>query len=633
METQASGCLPSLPKTRLGASNGWLWLLLLLSLICGSLLPPAQASIANAAGQETTAYDPFQDGLSLNQSTAPQPASSVADPAASQVDAPAASQAPAIDNPAADETDPLPEQLPDSQPANAEDAAEEQNAAEADAQATLASPAQPAREKPAAEPVVFVPLPDPVLTADYQKLAIIEIDGPIFGRFDWYLRNRLEWAREQAADVVIVRLTSPGGDLELSLNLARELRDIPWATTIVYIPQEAISGGAIIALGADRIYMQSRSLIGDAGPIQMRAGGQFEHVEEKVISYTAESIASIAKAQARPGPVAEAMVDRNLIVFQARELATGKLRYFKEKDTQAADFLENYAELQQVPETGENRFLTVSAQRALELQLCEGVFESEQQLVEALAASQVIRTQITWTDKTVYLLNLPWLTGILLIIGLIGLYLELAAPGIGAGGLTALICFSLFFWSHALGGTAGWLEVLLFALAIVCLACEMFVVPGFGVFGISGIGLLIVALVMATQSFLVPENAAQWTQLRTNSFWVLSAVFGVILLGGLQLLFLDSLPGLKRFQLKAHVDTDQASDMTITHLTGQTHSAKSPINIGDSGVADSDLRPAGKVKIGNALIDVVTEGDYVEAGTPVDVLRVDGNRIIVRRKV
>ncbi len=474
---------------------------------------------------------------------------------------------------------------------------------------------------------------DQVLKKTFQRALVIEVDGPIFDRFHWYLNNRLDLAQQQQVDLIVLRLTSPGGDLEHSLQLARRLRDIDWATTVAYIPEEAISGGAIIALGCDRIYMQPGALLGDAGPIRMGIGGQFEHAEEKIVSYTASAVRELASGKGRPPALAEAMVDRSLTVFHATNMATGKKTFLSEKEFNAEGIGAKFELGEPVPETGKNRFLTLGADRAQELQLCEGLFASEADLLQQLSTTALERTRINWVDKTVFTLNRPWLTALLLIAGLIGLYLELVAPGISIAGLSSLFCFGIFFWSHFLGGTAGWLEVLLFFMGIVCLGFELFVLPGFGVFGLSGLALVVISLVMASQNFIVPRDAAEWGEMRVNLLVVLGSVLGVLVLFFAQILLLDSIPGLNRFRLSA--PEGQVVDDGTPHTTGLLQSSQAtvaaPPAVGTEGIAESDLRPSGKVIIRERLLDVITEGDYVEAGSQVEVLRVEGNRIVVRR--
>jgi membrane-bound serine protease (ClpP class) len=474
---------------------------------------------------------------------------------------------------------------------------------------------------------------DGILEGKFQRAVLIEISGPIFERFRWFINQRLDRAEAAGADLVIIKLTTPGGDLDASLEIARRLRDLDWAKTIVWIPEESISGGAIVSFGCDRIYMKEGALIGDAGPIQMGMGFQFEHAEEKIVSYLAEAIRDLAESKGRPGALAEAMVDRNLAVYSATDKTTGELVYLTQNQCDDEDFIANYEVGPAVPEAGQNRFLTLAAERAVELSVAEKVFQDETAFLAALQIDQLERTSMNWVDKLVFTLNRPWITALLLIAGFIGIYIEFAAPGISVAGLLSMFAFGIFFWSHFLGGTSGWLEVVLFILGITCLICEIFVLPGFGIFGITGLGLVVLSLVMASQSFVIPEGANQWGQFQTNLLTVLGCVLGVLVLLFVQVFLLDSIPGLNRFRLAApEVGGANLGEVTgLTGLTGGLQRAKPQVQIGMQGRAESDLRPSGKVMIDGQLLDVVTEGDYVEAQTPVEVVRVEGMSVTVRR--
>ena len=121
------------------------------------------------------------------------------------------------------------------------------------------------------------------------------------------------------------------------------------------------------------------------------------------------------------------------------------------------------------------------------------------------------------------ILNYPLVTGLLFVVGLIALYIEFASPGIGLGGLTALLCFALFFWSRFLGGTAEWLELVLFAAGVLLLMVEVFLIPGFGVWGATGFVLLVTSLVLASEPFLIPRTQRELSSLLRTLVVVLSS--------------------------------------------------------------------------------------------------------------
>lgn len=462
-----------------------------------------------------------------------------------------------------------------------------------------------------------------LLDQQFARPFLIDVDRPIDGLLNWYLTNRLERAEAEEADLIIVRLTTPGGDLEHSLNLSRSLRDIQSAKVVVWIPKEAISGGAIISLGADAVYMAPSAMLGDAGVIMLGPRGEFQHAEEKIISYAAASVSEIAQSTGIPKAVAEAMVDRKLKVYEATHKESGAKTYLSEREINDPKNTELFEIGDPISEAGNDRFLTVAAPRAKELGLCDEVFESEDQMLGRLSNSSLRSTSLDWKDRTVYVLNRPWLTALLLVIGIIGLYWEFSAPGLGLPGLSALFCFGVFFWSHFLGGTAGWFEVLMFCLGITCLLMEMFVLPGFGVFGVSGLAMIGVGLLMATQDFLIPESDLQWQELQTNSISVLGAFVILGILIAIQVMIFDTIPGLARFQLRPEEQVVPFEDRAFVEQV--------TFSKGDTGVCESDLRPSGKVLIGDRLVDVITEGDYVERGSQVAVIRIEGNIITVRK--
>ena len=170
-----------------------------------------------------------------------------------------------------------------------------------------------------------------------------------------------------------------------------------------------------------------------------------------------------------------------------------------------------------VEESDEGRFLEVNGPRAVELGLANSLATDRAALKELFSLDSEIKIyKETATDVAIHWLNHPLVTGLLFIIGGIAIYLEFTAPGIGIGALIGGLCFALFFWSHFLGGTAGWLEVILFICGIAFLAMELFVIPGFGIPGIAGIILMGLSVLMASQNFIIPQNPFQTAELQTN---------------------------------------------------------------------------------------------------------------------
>ena len=320
--------------------------------------------------------------------------------------------------------------------------------------------------------------PDPAKepAGKYHYGVLIRFQGEIGPGLQAYLYRKLEAVRQQGADLVVLEIDSPGGRLKESLEIAEHLQKLDWARTVAYIPREAISGAAIVSLGCDEILMGPHARVGDAGAIYLGEESLFHLAPQKLISYLAPALRSLAEAKGRPPALAEAMSDKDLKVFHVRNQKSGKETYISERDFKANP--EEWKKLEEVPESGNNRFLALTGTRAVEVGLANGVIKNREDLARRYGLGELHVIEPTGVDIAVELLNWWLITGLLLIAGLTGLYMEAMAPGHGVGGLIGAACFGLLFWSHFLGGTAGWLAILLFLLGIACIGVEIFLLPG-----------------------------------------------------------------------------------------------------------------------------------------------------------
>jgi membrane-bound serine protease (ClpP class) len=465
-----------------------------------------------------------------------------------------------------------------------------------------------AAEGPAQEPVKC------------RRGVIIRFEGEIGPGPERYLYRKLEAAKQQDADLVIVEIDSPGGRLLESLRIAEHLQKLGWAHTVAYIPREAISGAAIVALGCDEILMAPQARIGDAGPIIMGEFAHFEHASEKIVSYLTDVLRGLADAKGRPSALAEAMADKNLKVYHVRNTKTGRETYISQRDLKARP--DEWKVLKEVSASGEGRFLALTGTEAVEMGLADALVRNRDELAKRFGVGELRVLEPTAVDIAVELLNSWLITGLLLIIGLTGLYMEAMAPGHGIGGLVAAACFLLLFWSHFLGGTADWLEVLLFILGVACIAVEVFLLPGTVVPGLVGAALILVSLVMASQGFLIPETTHELHTL-AGTLAMIVVSFGIFVAVAVVLTRrMDSLPLLNRLML-VPPDAESAAEKSSA-ATGVARLA-----VGDLGTAYTPLRPGGKGRFGERTIDVLACGDFLDRGTPIRVVRVTGNQVLV----
>lgn len=453
-----------------------------------------------------------------------------------------------------------------------------------------------------------------------------------------YFKRKLQRAKKAGADLVVLEIHSPGGTVDESLSMAEAMRDVDWAKTVAFIPEKALSGAALASLGCDEIIIKKTGRIGDAGIIMMDQGFSFHYAPEKYITDLVRRARDLAEQKGRPPALAEAMIDMDTLVFQRKDnpkvFETRRAKnsgYPHRKSQQDPNQFQQKLDPKEwvlIEESNEGRFLEVNGERAVELGLANGNADTRQELAERYGLENGFTVyKKTATDVAVFWLNLPLITLLLFVIGLIALYLEFSAPGIGVGALVSGLCFTLFFWSHFLGGTAGWLEVLLFLAGLAFLLMELFVIPGFGVAGISGIALMVAGILMAGQDFVIPNSESQMKTLQSN-LAVLVGSGALFLVAAFVLAkYMGKFPVVSSLMLTPP-SLDNDSPEIDNKEKGVPHSHP-VVSVGDWGVTESVLRPAGKARFGDRTVDVVADGSFIEPNQQVKVIEISGNRVLV----
>lgn len=471
------------------------------------------------------------------------------------------------------------------------------------------------------------------------KVRVIKIDGVIEPVMETFIVRQIQRATDAGANLIIFEVNSYGGHLVSAQSLADAIIKLEQqkVRTVAWVPDKAISAAAMISLACDEIYLTPQGKFGDIIPIlQIGPGQQFERVPEKSLSFVGEMLSDIATRKKRPPALAMAMVNKDLKVFQATNRQTGRVTYMTDLEIHAAggEWIQGPA----LPDLVGNVALTVSGTRAHELQLAEAPVQDFEELKKRLgipAGQSIPVADRTWLDDAVFLLNTDAAMFLLLVVGIVCLYMELHLMT-GLLGIVAAVCFSMFFWSRFLGGTAGWLEVVLFLLGVACIAMEIFVMPGFGVFGVSGGLLLFASLVLASQTFGNLEAGADVTALSHTVGTLSGAVLSVVVIAALFSRYLPSIPffkgmiltppGLEEAEGLPRLDPRVAGAGAAVSSSGGSRASL----LGERGMTTSMLRPAGKAQFGSQYADVVSDGAFIDRDTPVEVVRVEGNRIVVR---
>ncbi len=464
---------------------------------------------------------------------------------------------------------------------------------------------------------------------------VIAVHGVIDRVLGEFVEREMRNAVSSGANVIIFHIDSPGGDKDVAEHVALAISELDPAriSTIAWIPSGAWSGGALIAFGCDKIIMHPEAQIGDIGVITLtEPGGQFERAPEKIVSPFLQFAATLAKRKNRPPALLQAMIDKDLVVYQVTRKSDGHVTFMSDADIQASS--DEWVKGPMVAESREGILLTVNGERAHELGLADAPCHDIDELRARLGISErVDLTPVasTWVDTLLVILNSGFGGFLLMTLGIICIYVELHMPT-GFFAILAAVFFSLFFWSRFLGGTAGTLELVLFILGLGLLALEIFVIPGFGVFGVSGILLTLASLVLASHTYAGLTVTESFEESMSSLGSLTAAMVTVIAVAAVLNRFLPSIPFLNRLILTppGYAPAESGGLLLRPSLLANSAATMGDIEVGAQGITASALRPSGKAIFGDKYLDVVSDGAYIDHGMPVEVIRLAGNRIIVR---
>jgi membrane-bound serine protease (ClpP class) len=483
---------------------------------------------------------------------------------------------------------------------------------------------------------------EPNTSADLPEVtaAVISCTGLIDDGLYSSIKRRANTALELGTDYLIFEIGTYGGLVksadDISKYLILELSQK--AKTVAYINTEAISAGAMISVSCQDIIMRKNTTIGDCAPIQM--GDKLEDVErEKAESFIRATFQRAAQTNNYPDALLEAMVSRHKKVWRIKNIKMDSYEFCEDGKLPTDVNLYDLKNKELID--NENEILTLTAAKAKEYGIAREVVNDINEAIAFLAqrdnvkfSSKLLRLEPNWSEQLVRMLNHPTVSGVLFMLAMLGVYVELKAPGVGLPGLVAVICFAIIFGSRFLVGMATWWEIAVFAVGIVLLAIEIFVIPGFGIAGVLGIFFVLLSLF----AVLVPNRPnelpwpkydfdnVQW-QLLSNGAWAFSLGFGgFIILAYILAKFLPKTGPLTGLVL---TPADAGPQMQIDMTAPLEKAGK--LKVSDAGTAITTLRPAGTARFDNAIVDVVAEGDFIEKGRKIKIIQIQGNRVAVRQ--
>jgi membrane-bound ClpP family serine protease len=429
----------------------------------------------------------------------------------------------------------------------------------------------------------------------------------------------------KGANFVILQLECGGGETDVAREIADFLRGLmddqnenP-VVTVAYVTDRARDTATFLAFGCTHIVMDRKSHLGG-----------FEGLLKNRPQYAdaiGKSLAELADLQGYSPVLARAMLDTDVAVHRVSERG----KEFNKRLMTAEELEEDSKDKQQWNNEeqikGPKEWFKLDSQLAKRLDVAQYVFEGDPSealpwLRDRYGLGEIHNASPDWLDGLAEFLCNPVVSVFLVMIGITGLILELKIPGIGFPGVLAAICFVLYFWAHSqLAGHLTMLAVLLFVLGLILIGVEVFLLPGLGITGISGVVLVLVSLALVT---LVkkPETSHEWLEFGTTmaslSLSLLGAVAGAMAIGH----YLPHIPWANRLVLSPPSDQGE--------LLAETPAEGYAALLGAMGEAATDLRPAGKARFGEEFVDVVAEGSYVSTGARVQVIEIEGNRIVVK---
>jgi membrane-bound serine protease (ClpP class) len=395
-----------------------------------------------------------------------------------------------------------------------------------------------------------------------------------------YIERSVQEAAAAGASMVILDMDTPGGRVDAAERISDALSDAP-IPVYTLVNRRAYSAGALIALSTDHIYMRPGSVIGAATPVD----GSGQKAPEKIVSAMRSQMRALAEANGLDPEIAAAMVDEDIVIDGVVE--SGKL-------------------------------LTLTVEDAVRVGYATEIGDMDA-LLASLDASgaPIVTVEANWAERVVRFFSNPVVAPFLLTLGFLGLLTEIKTPSFGMAGAAGLLSLSLFFGSHLIVGLAGLEDVIIFGVGLVLIGVEVFLIPGFGLFGIVGGLGLVAGLYMSLLGGLpVSEDF-------TRAGMVISTT--ILLIAVSAWVMIRTLPNSSRLA-KSGIFLLSRTDRAI----GYESAAPRPDLVGVIGTAITDLRPSGTALIGDERIDVVSESSWIEEGPQGQVVSAVGSRHVVR---
>ncbi len=503
---------------------------------------------------------------------------------------------------------------------------------------------------------------------------VCPIDGEINPSMAVVVERAVEKARVLEASAIVFRIDTPGGRVDSAIEITTSIQKAP-CKTIAYIEgMGAISAGAVISYACNVITTTPVATMGAAQPVVLGGPTGMIPAEEKSVSFVRAKIKALADSRGHNRDIAVAMVDKD-IELRGMRRDDGTYRVYSvdsaipfEANPPPARVNESVNPIKKLldptnllpglpespapapatapparssappPEAGtvvfedgsvllleRGKLLTLTPEECLKYGVIETTVMSVEEALDFydVDGREFVAITPTWAEGVYEFLTSPTIAGLLLMLGMGGLYFEVKTPGFGLPGIIGITSLALLFGSNYVLGLTDVIDVILISSGLILIVIEMFVIPGFGVAGVAGILCFIVGIYLSFVNFTFPEYSWQFQQLWDvgYTFVVAMVTFTAMLLATWRLLLKTPFYNM----LVLENTQDIVDDYTVQ--TGEVSEA----HMGLHGIASSMLRPTGRGRFGGRNVQVVTRGDFIEAGTPIVIVEADGNRYVVEQ--
>tara|TARA_Y100000816_G_scaffold288106_1_gene272034 strand:- start:36 stop:1373 length:1338 start_codon:yes stop_codon:yes gene_type:complete len=420
-----------------------------------------------------------------------------------------------------------------------------------------------------------------------KKILLAEVKSNIDPRTNRYTKLLIDEAKNGKYDIVIIEMDTYGGAVNDADDIRTRILDFE-KPIYVWINKDAASAGALISIACDSIYMSSGASIGAATVVT----GDGAQAPDKYQSYMRSIMRSTAEAKGRDPKIAEAMVDEDIKVDSISQ---------------------------------EGKVITFSTKEAIEYGFCDAELNSVDEIMQrqGIENYEITKFELGSAENIISIFLNPIVSSILILLIMGGLYFELQTPGVGFPIIASIIALILYLTPYYLNGVAENWEIVLFFLGIILIIVEVFVIPGFGIFGVSGLITSISSLIlimlnndMFDFTFVVSRD------IMNASLSVLISVFAfgiLILFGGLK--FTDS-------QAFKNISLDETQDSSMGYISNKYPDSL----VGKIGKAFTVLRPSGKIIIDEEIYDATSLSGFIEKNSKVKVINNEGGTLKVNKK-